>query len=218
MVMAMTGEPVLLNGIEPIHRDTPDGALAAAVARGDERAFESLFHLYYSRLRVFAETQVRSSAIAEELVEDVFCWIWQHRSDWGSQVTGAGVRPYLYAAVRNRALRHLARQQVATREEKLAESQSYSLGTGMPSPLQQEAVEASEFASAVERAVAELPTRCRQAFTLHRYHELSYAEIAQVMGISVRTVENQLAKALKTLRMSLAAWRPAVDSVASRRD
>src|SRR5215470_5816535 len=148
MVMAMTGEPVVLNGIEPIHRDTPDGALAAAVARGDERAFESLFHLYYNRLCVFAETQVRSSAIAEELVEDVFCWIWQHRSDWGSHVTNGGVRPYLYAAIRNRALRHLARQQIANREQALAESLSRSPGTGAPSPLQQEALEANEFASA----------------------------------------------------------------------
>jgi RNA polymerase sigma-70 factor (ECF subfamily) len=218
MVIAMTGEPIVFDGIEPINRDAPDGALAAAVTRGDNRAFESLFHVYYDRLCAFAESQVRSSAIAEELVEDVFCWIWEHRADWGAQLAGGGVRPYLYAAVRNRALRYLARQQVARRERTLAESELSSLGMGAASPPQLDAVEASDFARAVERAVAGLPSRCREAFALHRHHELSYAEIARVMGISTRTVENHLAKALKTLRMSLAAWRPGADSIAARRD
>ena len=217
-VLGMTSGPVIVNRVEPISRDVSDGLMAAAVAQGDHQAFELLFHLYYNRLCVFAEAQVRSSVIAEELVEDVFCWIWEHRSNWGSQVTGSGVKPYLYAAVRNRALRHLARQQVATREYMLAESRADSLGTGAAAPPLDEAVETNEFVRAVERAVAELPPRCRQVFALHRQHELSYAEIAHIMGISIRTVENQLAKALKTLRVVLAAWGPRPDPVSLPRD
>src|SRR5687768_9374829 len=99
---------------------TPNGddALAALIAAGEAGAFETLFKAYYNPLCVFAERYVRSAAIAEELVEDTFFWLWEHRADW--QVKPGGVKPYLYRAVRNRALRQLARGQVASREQEIA--------------------------------------------------------------------------------------------------
>jgi len=65
---------------------------------------------------------------------------------------------------------------------------------------------AAELAAAIERAIAQLPPRCREAYLLRRQHHLSYAEIARVMGIAPKTVEIQIGAALKALRASLADW------------
>lgn len=178
----------------PIDRASPD----------DEVAFERLFRTHYDALCIFAESYVRSAHVAEELVEDVFCWIWQHRAEW--QVRD-DVKAYLYGAVRNRALRVLARGRVAeqARDEALREQRTPGLGEPAPGP--EARVEASELARAVAGAVAGLPPKCRETYLLHRQHEMSYAEIAAVMGTSRKTVENQLARAVKALRLTLAAWR-----------
>jgi RNA polymerase sigma-70 factor (ECF subfamily) len=63
-----------------------------------------------------------------------------------------------------------------------------------------------QFAEAAERAIEHLPPRCREVYLLYRQHQLSYAEIAQVLEISVKTVENHLARAMQALRRGLAAW------------
>ena len=67
-------------------------------------------------------------------------------------------------------------------------------------------LQAMELAAAFENAVDRLPQRCRQTYALHREHGMSYAQIAGVMGISVRTVETQLARANRVLRRELAPW------------
>lgn len=172
---------------------------------GDGAAFEALFRTYYNPLCHFAEGYVHSAHVAEELVEDVFCWIWERRAEWRVE---HGVKAYLYGAVRNRALKHVARSRFAEQIQEAADQEERALAMGQPPRPSDARVSDGELAQAVERAVAALPARCRQAYVLHRQHELSYAEIAGIMGTSVKTVENHLARALKALRMSLAAWRP----------
>jgi RNA polymerase sigma-70 factor (ECF subfamily) len=71
---------------------------------------------------------------------------------------------------------------------------------------------ASELAAAAAAAVADLPPRCREVFTLSRARGLSYAEIAETLGISVKTVEAQMARALRGLRERLAPWLPGGDA------
>lgn len=182
-----------------------DDTLVPRIVAGDAQAFETLFHAYYNALCIFAESYVHSAHLAEELVEDVFCWVWEHHAEW--QVRD-GVKAYLYSAVRNRALHQLARHRVAHRAHEQIDWEEQALGMSAPMLGAQAQIEVGEFAHAVERAVAVLPVRCRQAFDLHRRHEMTYAEIAAVMEVSVKTVENHLARAVKALRMSLAAWRP----------
>ena len=79
-------------------------------------------------------------------------------------------------------------------------------GTGEGPVRADEEVQARELAAAFEDAVDRLPARCRQAFTLYREEGMSYAEIAERMGTSVRTVETQLARANRALRRQLAEW------------
>jgi RNA polymerase sigma-70 factor, ECF subfamily len=184
----------------------PDRGRAAnwpeRIQAGDEAAFEALFREHYHGLCVFAARLVASDAIAEELVQDVLLRVWEQRERL--HVTGS-VPAYLYGAVRNQALGHLRHERV---ERKWL---AHPGGSRPPAPSSgaantDERVRAAELAAAIERALAQLPPRCREAYLLRRQHHLSYAEIARVMGIAPKTVEIQIGAALKALRTSLADW------------
>ena len=175
-----------------------DAALAARVRQGDEAAFEQLFRAYFARLATLAFAFVKSREVAEELVQDALLRVWRDRASW--DVRGS-VRAYLYAAVRHRAISYLRRPHVAA---EVPDDVLPMMSSASPSP--DVAIEARELDVAIRQAVSELPDRCREAFVLTRQHELSYAEVAGIMGTSVRTVENHVAKARAHLRVRLAAW------------
>jgi RNA polymerase sigma-70 factor (ECF subfamily) len=170
---------------------------AERIRRGDAGAFEALFREHHAGLCRFAEGYVRDSAIAEELVQDVFFELWRGRAGWELRAT---VRAYLFGAVRNRALNHLKR---ASRERGWLARLGREADPSDPSPAPDRAAAESEAAAAVARAVSRLPERARMVVELRWRHGLRHGEIAEVMGISVKGVENQLGRALKALRATL---------------
>lgn len=176
-------------------------AWAAGVADGDPAAFEALFHAFYDRLCDYAEAYVRSSHTAEEIVDDVFLAVWAKRETLRLE---RSVASYLYVAVRNRSLTHLRRsateRQFAEREES---RQRYDL-TDRANEVE-DTVRSRELFHLAERAIEQLPPRVRETYLLFYRHGRSYAEIAAMMGVSVRTVENQLARSLKRLWIALHA-------------
>lgn len=200
----------------PIRRGISDGdasrldhTLVERVRAGDEVAFETLFRTYFAPLASLAHTYVRSREIAEELVQDVLLRVWEGRATW--EVHGT-LRVYLYAAVRHRAINHLRKRRVADRVDRAAADAASDDGVGWGgafaalAPPPDAALETTELEAAVERAIAELPERCRETFVLSRRHELGQAEIAAVMGTSIKTVQAQMYKARQVLRRRLAAW------------
>jgi RNA polymerase sigma-70 factor, ECF subfamily len=147
---------------------------------------------------------VRSRAVAEELVQDVMLELWRRRE---SLANDSSPQAYLFQSTRNRALNYVRHERVEQRGEpevmgRIEEDAS------APAQLIEEEIE-----RAVREAIAELPTRCREVFELSRKHGLRYSEIASVLGISVKTVEAQMGKALKTLRVRLAEWLPEGDTL-----
>ena len=165
--------------------------------KGDQAAFDTIFRDYYGRLVGFAERMLRQRAIAEELGQDVLLELWKRRETLALEVS---LRAYLFQAIRNRALNHLRREKVEKLGEPFAE-----MDTPTSRNPQAEVMEA-EIDAAVRDAVSTLPERCRQVFELSRVRGLRYAEIAEAMDISVKTVEVQMGKALKVLREALAPW------------
>src|SRR6185503_19604962 len=174
-----------------------DRDLAERIRRGDAGAFEELFREHHAGLCRFAAGYVRDAAVAEELVQDVFFELWRGRAGWELRAT---LRAYLFGAVRNRALNHLKR---AKREGGWLARLRRETDPADPSPAPDRAAVEAEAAAAVARAVARLPERARMAVELRWHHGLRHGEIAEVMGISVKGVENQLGRALKALRATL---------------
>lgn len=175
-----------------------DHELLRCLRAGDEVAFEAIFRAHYPALVAFAERMLRQRATAEDVVQDVLAEVWRRRN--GLHVTSS-LRAYLFRATRNRALNHL-------RHEKLVERSAVDQPIGHVPPSPPDSLAEREIDVALQRAVRSLPPRCREVFELSRGHGLKYAEIADALGISVKTVEVQMGKALRVLRRELASWLP----------
>ena len=171
-----------------------------AIRAGDPTAFEALFHAYHAGLCSFAYRYLGARDLAEEIVQEVFLCVWERRESWHVRTS---VRSYLLTAVRNAALSYLRHERVVRRRQHEIPWPQDAL---VPSP-EVRALEA-ETITAVRDAVGRLPERCRMVFTLHREQGLTYLEVAEVLGISPRTVEVQIGRALKALRLRLAHHRP----------
>jgi RNA polymerase sigma-70 factor (ECF subfamily) len=176
-----------------------DQDLAERIKAGDERAFEETFREHYVALTYFAVRYTGDRASAEELVQGLFTDLWVERSRWEIH---ASIRSYLFAAVRNRALNQRRRARIERDWDEGAGHADTDALQWEPARAD-ETVEREEAAAGLRRAIASLPERCRLVMQLRWRDQLSYGEIAEVLGISVKGVENQLARGLKALREKL---------------
>ena len=181
-----------------------DRELLARLRGGDESAFDAIFRAWYAPLVRMAEGMLRDRAVAEEVVQDVMLELWRRRE---TLAPDGSPQAYLFQATRNRALNHLRHLRVAERGETNAAAE-----LTMPASADR-AVAEGEIESAVRDAIRALPPRCREVFELSRMHGLKYAEIAQTLGVSVKAVEAQMGKALRTLRERLSPWLPRGDTL-----
>jgi RNA polymerase sigma-70 factor, ECF subfamily len=173
-----------------------DRDLVNRVRTGDDKALESIFREHYAGLVAFAARYVGERARAEELVQSLFADLWADRARWR---VDRSVRGYLYTAVRNRALNARRRALVEVDWEPVAHVAELDAIQWRP-PRPDEALEMAEDADRLAAAIARLPERCRITMQLRWRDRLSYQEIAETLGISVKGVENQLARGLKALR------------------
>jgi len=172
-----------------------DQELVSEIVAGNPRAFEALFRAHHQGMCAFAVRMVLRRDVAEDLVQEVFLYIWRHRESW---LVHSSVKQYLYAAVRHGALRFLRHERVVRKS--IPET---VILFERPPRLADADLDAEEIVSLVQRAIAKLPERCRLVYTLHREQGLTYAEVADVMGISAKTVDVQMGRALKALRRLL---------------
>lgn len=182
-------------------------ALVSAVQQGDLDAFRALHGHYVVDLLDFAFSYLRSRDDAEEVVQDLFLWIWEHRHEWSAP---GGVRAYLFKATRNRAINRLRQFRVQARfAERVGQEEA-----GLPRDLRPATaadpladLTAAELDAVIRHAVDALPSRRREVFRLVREQHLSYAEVAELLGISPKTVEIHMNHALGALRSRIAEWR-----------
>lgn len=177
----------------------PERALLARISAGDRSAFNELVNAYLERLLGYAFSIVGSREAAEDIAQDVFCWLWDNRLTL--RVTES-VDAYLFTAVRHRALDQIRRWRTRQRLESGFSANDRVPGLGTPSPNADELLMAEDLAALLSRAIDELPAR-RREIVLLRWRQLSYGEIAESLGISVKTVEAQVTRAFETLRERL---------------
>lgn len=151
--------------------------------------FESCFRAYYKQLVVFAYKIVGRQDVAEDMVQQVFLNVWEHLEKMDVE---KGILSYLYQSTRNRCLNHLtSAHQVSTMH--VDEPVGEHLATS------DRRLETKELLLQIKAAIQELPEKCREVFLLSREQGLTYKEIAATLNLSVKTVENQMGKALKHL-------------------
>ena len=169
--------------------------IGTLLAQRDETAFEQVFKTYFKRLHAYAFTILRDEVEAEEMVQQVFFKLWERNENLS--LTGS-VSAYLYRAVHNESLNYIKHQKVRSNHQLHV---AYSMKNEVEHPAKK--VMAGELEKKIHTALNELPEQCRTIFQMSRFDELKYREIADKLGISVKTVENQMGKALKLLREKL---------------
>ena len=178
--------------------------LIKKLRKGDEKAFRLLYDRHYVLLCRFANQILNNAALAEEVVDDVIFYLWEHRSEVEIRYS---IRAYLMRAVRNRCLNEL-------------QSQSHREELHLSSFLSPESMDFLDFLfvddkqplgmlleqeleDELKRSIDELPLECRRVFYKSRFEQKKYEEIADELGISVNTVKYHIKNALAFLQKRL---------------
>jgi len=160
----------------------------------DKAEFEVLFRKYFPALMAFSRKFLPDEDDAREVVHTVFINLWEKRR---SLDTSASLKSYLFTSVHNRCLNTIRNRGKFT-------------DAAVPDTLSdtdvQAQMESMELEEKINEVIASLPAKCREVFEMNRFGGLKYGEIAEKLGISVKTVENQMSKALKILREQLARY------------
>lgn len=168
----------------------------ASIRLGDERAFAAMFEMYAPVLLAFAERYVESADDAEDVVEEVFVRLWETRANWTVHTT---IKTYLMGAVHNRALKTRRSEKVRERWRLNPHSSEVSAPSVLM-PAADDNVEAVELGDILRKLIGTLPEPRRTAITLRWIDGLSYAEIAELLQITVIAVKKQLNRALKEMK------------------
>lgn len=161
----------------------------------DEATFEQVFKDNFKALHAYAYTFVQDSSVAEDMVQAVFIRLWEKSR---TLEIHSSLNAYLYRAVYHECLNYLKHQKVRAAHETHVKHSG-----GRHSGDASQTLQLKELEQRVAGALATLPEGCRAIFQMSRFESLKYQQIADKLGISVKTVENQMGKALKILRTKL---------------
>ena len=170
--------------------------LAMRIKFGDEQALELLFRKFNVRLCAFANKFLNDTEEAQEVVQEMFIKIWEGRDEIDPEES---LKSYIFKIVQNLSLNKLRRKKVESRyveiyKQVYLEHKEFSA---------HESLLAKELEGHISQSIGKLPGECRKIFELSRFEGLKYREIADTLNISIKTVEAQMSKALRSLRIEL---------------
>jgi len=166
--------------------------LQQLVTAGDQRAFEDLYRLFFTRLFNFSMLYIHKKEVAEEIVNDIMMKVWDRKEELTSI---HNLETYLFVAVRNHSLNYLAQYSPYHVSIEPDTSQGQLIDLHDPN----KELELKELHFRLKQAIDELPDRCRTVFRLIREEGFRYKQVAEILNISPRTVETQLFRAIKKL-------------------
>lgn len=171
--------------------------LIKCISSGDEKAFLEIFNLYFKSVCRFVEKYVQSKQLSEDLVQEVFIKVWENRNKF-SEIQS--FRSYLYACAKNHTLNSL--KKAARSEIALGELiNSYSIVRSQT----EEKLLDKEYLACFNKVLESLPERTREIFKLCREQKKSYADVAEIMGISKNAVKNHMVHSIKQLKYTVEA-------------
>lgn len=172
-----------------------DQEIIHLIKSGDESAFEKAFRAYAKPLHAYGYTLLNNSHLAEEMIQQLFLKIWEQRATLEIHTS---LKAYLYRSIHNESMNHLRHLKVKKHFE---DSVGKDGKQHQDQPINR--LEVKEIQQRLRSGLGKLPEACRTVFQLSRFEHLSYREIADQLGISIKTVENQMGKALRILRVEL---------------
>ena len=174
--------------------------------KGDKKAYEAVYDEFFGVLYHLCLNYLHDDKVSEELVQDTFMKLWEIRETLNDQIN---IRNFLYTITKNNCLNYLRNQKISLKHQeniKYLEMQfNYEALEKLGNYLQFE-----ELRNKIDEAISKLPAEVIETFKLSRFEELSYREIADRQGISIKTVEARISKALRILRVELKYYLPVI--------
>ncbi len=167
---------------------------------GDKLIFEEIYREYYMPLCYYCLRYVDDIEDSEEIIQDLFLKLWDKRKEL---VINSSLKAYLYRSVQNYAFNYLSKKKTREKYYSLQARQIYNSFDNGYSKLEED-----ELRSILKYAILQLPEKRRRIFELSRFDGMKYNNIANYLSISVKTVEAQMSKALKYLRIVLKDYIP----------
>ena len=171
-----------------------DQELWLGVTKDHLKSFEVLFRKFYSSLYRYAFSIVRNETVAEEITQEIFLYLWEKRKQIELK---SSLKAYLFSSVRNKSINY-----IKIELPRLQATSDLSDMIGYNDP-QMDMNEEARMKQKIQQAIDQLPQKCRDIFVLSRYGGLTYAEIAEELDLSIKTVENQMTIALRKLKEAL---------------
>lgn len=178
--------------IQALHNDNN---ILERLRNDDRQALELLFKTHYAPLCRFAKNILKDKDQAEDMVQEVFLKIWDKRNELK---VSSSLKAYLFMAVKNHCLNTLKLNERKNWLDEDMENDTLLSNNEVESKLN-----AKQLNEKIQQAIELLPEKCKLTFQLSRHEEMSYKEIAELMNVSVKTVENQMCKALSFLRKNI---------------
>ncbi len=168
------------------------------IKEGDIRTFEAVFKQYYTPLCLFVTGIIKEHDVAEEIVQEFFYVFWKEKE---RLTVFHSLKSYFYGAVKNRALQYCEHREVENRFRESIQNGPEDIQTDP-----QKEIELKELETLLRKTLDKLPARRRNIFRMHRMEGLKYNEIAKKLGVSVKTVEAEITKTLRTFRIELETY------------
>ena len=185
-------------GKERVNDGYTDSQLLEGVRKADHDVFTALYSRHFQGLMLAALKYVKDTAVAEELVQDIFLKMWEEPAHLASV---ASLKAYLYRSVINHAINYVNRQKnIAQHHLRMADEISQEYIETM--------IEDHALKDLLYREIEQLPEQCRKVFKMSRFQDMKYKEIAAALGIAEKTVENHIVNALRTLRTNILSKTP----------
>jgi RNA polymerase sigma-70 factor, ECF subfamily len=172
-----------------------DQSLIRKLRKGDKEAFELIFNKYKEKLYFFALGYLHSSSEAEEVIQRVFICLWENRR---TLIEALSLKDYLYKAVINKVYNYF--KHLAVRQKYLDHIATQEL---LEDDNSQQSIYFNDLKGTLDDLIERLPARQQQIFKLNQQDGLSHHEIAARLGLSVRSVENQIYRAMKYIKENL---------------
>jgi len=169
-----------------------DIVLFDLIKKNNQKAFEELFNKYYQTLCDFSFMMTNDKSIAEEVVSDVFANFWIKRK---KIIINKNLQSYLFKSTKNHTISQLRKNKTTF---EFIDEDKFSISS--LSSLQENGKTKTEMKNEATNLLKIIPERSREVFVLHRYNEFKYKDIAEMLEISIKTVEKHMTKALRLLR------------------
>ena len=170
--------------------------------------FSRVYSIYFPKLVRFAREFVLSTEDAENIIQDIFIYLWEHQEILGSL---SNLNAFLFVLVKNRCIDFIIQKKLVERkreEFEMVMDKELQLKMYALQQFDENALSSDDIEVILNNAINSLPEKCREVFILSRMEGLKYREIAERLNISTKTVENQIITALKKLRVELKDYLP----------